>query len=141
MTALRAEPRDRAQLLRAPLVLGVAGVAVVGALHLRDPHSSGSWGYCPFLYLTGLPCPGCGGLRAVNDLTNGDVVGAVSSNVMAVLLLAAAVVVWGVWTVRRARGQDAAALSVGLRGGLVLLAVFVAFGAFRWTPWGAWLAP
>ena len=77
----------------------------------------------------------------MNDLTNGDVVGAVSSNVMAVLLLAAAVVVWGVWTVRRARGQDAAALSVGLRGGLVLLAVFVAFGAFRWTPWGAWLAP
>lgn len=141
MTALQVESRSRAQLLRGPLALGVAGVAVVGALHLRDPHSSGSWGYCPFLALTGLPCPGCGGLRAVNDLTNGDVVGAMSSNLVAVLLLGSAVVVWGVWTVRRARGQAAPLLNLSLRGGLVLLAAFLVFGAFRWTPWGAWLAP
>ena len=49
------------------------GAAVL--LHLRDPHEQGSYGFCPFLALTGHPCPGLRGLRAVNDLTHGDVVG------------------------------------------------------------------
>ena len=43
----------------------------------------------PILAITGRPCPGCGGLRAVNDLTNGDVAGALSSNLMAVALVVA----------------------------------------------------
>ena len=30
----------------------------------------------------GIWCPACGGLRAVNDLTNGDVLGAASSNLV-----------------------------------------------------------
>ncbi|MEH3034283.1 MAG: DUF2752 domain-containing protein [Aeromicrobium erythreum] len=144
MAALDPSPsvaRSRGELLRAPLLLGAAGLGVVAALHLRDPHQAGSWGGCPFLALTGLPCPGCGGLRAVNDLTNGDVVGAISSNVLAVLLLATSGVLWLVWTWRRARGQDAPLLRMNLTAGLVLLGLFVAFGAFRWTPWGAWLAP
>ena len=66
----------RCDRLRGPLLTGglVAGLTL--ALHFRDPHASGSWGFCPWLALTGHYCPGCGGLRAVNDLTNGDVVGA-----------------------------------------------------------------
>ena len=56
-------------------------------LHVRDPHDSGSWGYCPWLMLTGTYCPACGGLRAVNDLTRGDVAGAASSNLVFVASL------------------------------------------------------
>ena len=76
--------------IAAHLGLGVTGqlvtAAVVGAaavaLHFRDPHSSGSWGICPLFAATGIYCPGCGGLRAVNDLTNADVVAAASSNLL-----------------------------------------------------------
>ena len=66
-------------------VATIAGLAAATiSLHLRDPHASGSWGYCP-ISLLGLYCPGCGGLRAVNDLTHGDVIGAVSSNALLIL--------------------------------------------------------
>ena len=57
-------PTDRATLLRDPALVGAVGVAAAALLHFRDPHGTGSYGFCPFLALTGKPCPGCGGLRA-----------------------------------------------------------------------------
>jgi hypothetical protein len=133
---------SRAALVRDPILIGVAGASTVAALHFHDPHLRGSWGFCPFLLLTGHPCPGCGGLRAVNDLTNGDIVGAVSSNAFAVGLVAALGVAWVVWFVRRWRGDTQArwfTLSPPVVTGL--LVVMVVFGVFRLTPWGAWLRP
>jgi hypothetical protein len=128
--------------LRAPLLLGAAGLGVVALLRVRDPHDSGTYGFCPFQSLTGLPCPGCGGLRAVNDLTHGRVVDAASSNVMAVALVASLAVLWAVWLVRRARGQRQAALAtVTTRSAVLVTGAFALFGVLRNTPWGAWLAP
>jgi hypothetical protein len=132
---------SRAELLRAPTLVGASGVGALGLLHLRDPHESGSYGFCPFLMVTGHPCPGCGGLRAMNDLTHGDVIGALSSNAMAVVLLAVMAVAGIVWFYRRWRGQPVpllAAKSPVLWG---LLAAFAVFGVFRWTPWGVWFLP
>ena len=54
-----------ARSLRDPVLVGAVGLGAVTLLHLHDPHSSGAYGFCPFLLVTGLPCPGCGGLRAV----------------------------------------------------------------------------
>src|SRR6476659_8424836 len=71
--------------LRAPALVGAGGVALAAALLVRDPDQPGAWPRCPFLALTGVPCPGCGGLRAVHDLLTGDVVAALSSNAWAVL--------------------------------------------------------
>ncbi|MCL8250305.1 DUF2752 domain-containing protein [Aeromicrobium fastidiosum] len=131
-----------ARALRAPALAAGLGLAAAAVLHLRDPHDSGTYGFCPFQRLTGLPCPGCGGLRAVNDLTRGDVVGALGSNAVAVVMVAAAVVLWCVWVVRRVRGDHTAQLvAVGTRGGLAVLAGLVVFGVLRVTPWGSWLAP
>ena len=48
---------------------------------------AGSWGYCPWLALTGQYCPGCGSLRAVNDLDHGDLLGAASSNLVFVAMV------------------------------------------------------
>ena len=92
--------RTRFERLRGPLITGglVGGLTI--ALHFRDPHASGSWGYCPFYALTGLYCPGCGGLRAVNDLTNGDLLGAASSNLVFVALVPLIVLWWVRWTGR-----------------------------------------
>ncbi|MGI9084562.1 MAG: DUF2752 domain-containing protein [Aeromicrobium sp.] len=140
MTTATTAPR-RVQLLRSPALVGTAGLAAGATLHLRDPHASGSYGFCPFLVLTGHPCPGCGGLRAVNDLTHGDVVAAISSNLFAVALVAALTLAWTTWVVRRARGVDAPMVVLTDRGLLLVLGVALAFGVLRNTPWGAWLAP
>ena len=61
------------------------------ALHVRDPHQHGSWGLCPSAAM-GIYCPGCGGLRAVNDLTHGDVGAALSSNILVTLMIPVGVV-------------------------------------------------
>lgn len=133
--------RSRTELLRAPVILGASGLAAASLLYVRDPHGSGSYGYCPFLALTGMPCPGCGGLRAVNDLTHGDVVSAISSNALVVLAGVTLGALWVLWFVRRWKGQPGGMLRVSERGGYAVLAVAVAFGILRNTPWGSWLAP
>ena len=82
----------RSQQTQSLLVLGAIG-GLAALTRLRDPHVSGAAGECPFLALTGLYCPGCGSLRALRDLTDGDLAGALSHNVLAVAMLAV-LVVW-----------------------------------------------
>jgi hypothetical protein len=140
-TVPAARRRSRPVLLRDPAIVGGLGLGAAVLLHLRDPHDSGSYGYCPFLTVTGLPCPGCGGLRAVNDLSRGDLVAALSSNVLSVALVAVLAVSWLVWVARRWQGQDVAMVRLSTRAAWVVVPLIVAFGILRNTPWGAWLAP
>lgn len=132
---------SRADLLRDPMLVGAAGLGALGLLHVHDPHQSGAYGFCPFLLLTGHPCPGCGGLRAMNDLTNGAIGGALSSNAMAVVLLVVMGAAWTVWFYRRWRGQPAPLLALNSPVLSGLIAAFFIFGIFRWTPWGVWFRP
>jgi hypothetical protein len=120
----------------------ISGLALATlALHLRDPHESGSWGLCPSAAV-GIYCPGCGGLRAVNDLTNGDLVGAASSNLVLVAVLPFAVVALVVWAVDRWRGKTRQPSWHVLRPGvLAFIGVLVAFTLLRNLTAGAWLAP
>jgi hypothetical protein len=141
MTNAALAMQSRSALLRDPLLIGGAGLASLALLHVRDPHDPGSYGYCPFLLLTGHPCPGCGGLRAMNNLTNGDFVGAVSSNAMAVVLLGLLFGAWLVWIVRRWRGQDGPLPGLTATGVVWVALAFGVFGVVRNTPWGIWLAP
>lgn len=110
-------------------------------LHFRDPHQSGSYGFCPFLLVTGQPCPGCGGLRAMNNLTHGDVIGALSSNAMAVVLLAVMSVAGTIWFYKRLRRQNVPLLAGRSPILWGLVAAFAVFGVFRLTPYGAWFLP
>jgi hypothetical protein len=137
-----ASVRGRWERLRTPLLTVGGLTAATVALHLRDPHERGSWGFCP-LSLTGIYCPGCGGLRAVNDLTDGDVRAAASSNLLVTVGIPVAVVLLALWLVRSWRGTPPRELPVGLRRALWwgLGAVTLAFFVLRNTPPGAWLAP
>ncbi|HEX3221360.1 MAG TPA: DUF2752 domain-containing protein [Nocardioides sp.] len=141
---LAAEPltlRPRSERLKAPL-FSVAGLATVTlALHLRDPHAHGSWGLCPLYALTGLYCPGCGGLRGVNDLTDGHVRQALSSNLMLALVIPFVLVALGRWTYGAWTGREISAVPAmpqAVKIGLVVLVV--AFTLARNLP-GSWLAP
>lgn len=138
---MTAHDHRRAELLRGPALVGAAGLGAALLLHFHDPHDSGSYGFCPFLQLTGLPCPGCGGLRAVNNLTRGDLVGAISSNVLAVALVVVLAVAWVMWLGRRWRGRRDRMIVLSTNVGLIAIGVLVVFGVLRNTPWGSWLAP
>jgi len=133
---------SRARRVRGPLLLAGGVLAISLALHLRDPHDSGSWGYCPWFLMTGSYCPGCGGLRAVNDLTQGDVAAAASSNLYFVAGIPVLVLLWGRGLVQRWRGVrrplPPRLVAVAATVAVVLLAVFA---VARNLPAGAWLAP
>lgn len=128
--------------VQAPTLLAAAVLGASVLLHLRDPHRTGSWGYCPWLLLTGTYCPGCGGLRAVNDLTNGDVAAAASSNLLFVGSLPLVAFLWLRWLRDRWRGVYR---HVSSRRALVwagsFLALAVLFSVLRNLPVGSWLAP
>ncbi len=129
------------------LTAGGIGLATL-ALHARDPHQQGSWGLCPLKFLTGWDCPGCGGLRAVNDLTNFDLAGAASSNLLFVLAIPLLILAWAWWLRRSWQGDqhgDPSPRSRGLRNtslvwGQLALGLIAVFTVVRNLPMGAWLA-
>lgn len=140
MTLLSAPARRRQ--LRAPLLLAGGLLAASVLLHLRDPHRGGSWGFCPWLMLTGTYCPGCGGLRAVNDLTHGDVRAAASSNVLFVGALPVLGFFYTRWLLDRWNGVTRTVDGHrALLWSALFLAVAVGFAVLRNLPMGTWLAP
>jgi hypothetical protein len=136
-----AAPLTRWERMAAPATtIGGLALAVL-ALRLRDPHQSGSWGFCPSAAL-GFWCPGCGGLRAVNDLTHGDVAAAASSNLLFIAVLPVIVFLIGRWALDRWRGHtrepDARLITIAT---VSFCAVALAFAVLRNLPAGSWLAP
>jgi hypothetical protein len=128
--------------LRAPALLAGGLLLASVLLHLRDPHRAGSWGFCPWLVLTGTYCPGCGGLRAVNDLTRGHVLAAASSNLLFVGSLPLVAFLWGRWVVDRWRGvQRRLTPRAALLWPGALAAASLVFWVVRNLPGASWLAP
>ncbi|MFJ9148978.1 DUF2752 domain-containing protein [Streptomyces sp. NPDC102270] len=133
---------------RAPRLTGLAvpaGVlaAVAGAfayVGTVDPNQPGHYPVCPLYRITGLYCPGCGGLRSAHAFVHGDFLAALQDNAPAVLGYLAFAVLWTVWVVRTARGRP---LKLGLgpvhlwTAGTLLLV----FTVVRNLPFGGWLHP
>ena len=63
------------------LIEFAALVLVLGAAYFQLPIG------CPFKAITGLPCPGCGGTRALIALLHGQVWTAITINPLSVLLI------------------------------------------------------
>ena len=93
------ERRERRLKLR--IRLGLAGLLAVGAalLFAYDPACSTFFPPCPFHWLTGQNCPGCGSLRAAHSLLRGHVSAALGFNPLLVLSipLLGALVLRGSW--------------------------------------------
>lgn len=137
----RPEERTRRQRMVAPAVVaGTVGLTTI-ALHFRDPHTEGSWGICPTAAL-GFWCPGCGGLRAVNDLTNVQIADAASSNLLFVASIPLILYVFGRWTLARWTGRPwrIASTRLNVIAGAALVVMLV-FSLVRNLPMGTWLAP
>lgn len=72
----------------AAAVLLTAAVVV----RLAEPGPRSMYPPCPFRWLTGLECPGCGALRALHALTQGDIAGAWALNPLFVVFVFALLV-------------------------------------------------
>ncbi|HEX6249549.1 MAG TPA: DUF2752 domain-containing protein [Nocardioidaceae bacterium] len=138
----RDDPATRRERVTAPVLLAGAVLGASVVLHLRDPHQSGSYGFCPWLVLTGTSCPGCGGLRAVNELTHGDLASAASSNLLLVGSLPLLVVLWAGWFRARWRGlRDGVGQRRQVLWAVAVGVVVLVFWVARNLPGLEWLAP
>lgn len=124
-----------------PAAVASAGAAAVLLLHFRDPHVPGSYGLCPSYALFGVYCPGCGGMRAVHNLTDGNIIDSLHSNLLALPVLVLFALWVGDWAVRAWRGEGPRLPGIGTATMWVLLGSIAAYTVLRNTPWGTWLAP
>jgi hypothetical protein len=70
------------------IALAVAALVALGVLFQFNPAGHSFYPFCAFHRVTGLQCPGCGGLRSVHHLLHGEVVTAFRFNPLVVLALA-----------------------------------------------------
>ncbi|MEU4315463.1 DUF2752 domain-containing protein [Nocardia sp. NPDC024068] len=131
----------RWQALALPVVAAGAGIAAVAMLHVRDPHIEGSWGLCPVYALFGVYCPGCGGMRAVHNLTDGNIIDSLHSNLLALPMLVLFALWVGDWVRRAWRGEGPRLPGISATTMWVLLGSLAIYTVLRNTPWGTWLTP
>ncbi|MCK8680494.1 DUF2752 domain-containing protein [Streptomyces lichenis] len=135
-----AAPPSLARRLAAPvgtLAAVAAAFAYVGAV---DPNEPGHYPVCPLFRLTGVLCPGCGGLRSAHAFIHGDLPAALGANAAAVLgyLVFAVGMVWWLTAAVRARPVRVTIAPVWWWATGALLAVFA---VVRNLPFGSALAP
>ncbi|MER7133796.1 DUF2752 domain-containing protein [Streptosporangium saharense] len=108
---------------------------------LVDPGEPGHYPACPFLTLTGLYCPGCGGLRAVHALTHGDPVTALGFNPLVVVMIPVVVLLWGRWTLLSWQGRRDVGKAINPAYIWAFLGLMIVFWIVRNVPFGEFLAP
>ena len=126
--------------LAVPAGVLAAVVAAFAYVARVDPNEPGHYPACPLLQMTGLYCPGCGGLRGAHAFVHGDLATALHSNAPAVLGYLAFAVLWTVWVVRAARGQPLR-LELGPVHLWTLGTLLLVFTVVRNLPFGGWLHP
>jgi hypothetical protein len=112
----------------------LALTAAVAVLFVFDPSTAGFFPVCALHELTGWQCPGCGGLRAVHQLSHGHIAAAWRLNPFVVGLLPVAL--WlGVREAARAfTGREWPGLVTRPVFGWLLAGGLVLFGVLRNVP-------
>ncbi|MEU7554534.1 DUF2752 domain-containing protein [Streptomyces sp. NPDC044571] len=132
---------SRARRLAAPvLTVAVATLAFayVGAV---DPNEPGHYPVCPLFRLTGILCPGCGGLRSAHAFAHGDLGTALGANALAVAGYFVFAGYMALWLVRAGRGVPGPRFVLRGAYAWALGALVVVFVIVRNLPFGSALAP
>lgn len=123
-----------------PLLIGAGGLALAVLVQLVFDPFRMHIPLCVLNHLTGLECPGCGAIRSVHALLDGDLLLALRNNALittAIPLIAIGLVTWAV---RRARGlrTDLMPSRTVL---LVLVGIALLYAVLRNLPMFWFLAP
>ncbi|MFJ8018234.1 DUF2752 domain-containing protein [Streptomyces sp. NPDC096339] len=116
----------------------VAALAYVGAV---DPNEPGHYPVCPLFRLTGILCPGCGGLRSAHAFAHGDLATAFGANALAVLGYFVFAGFTALWLVRAYRGGPTPRLTLKPLQWWGLGLAALAFAVVRNLSFGSALAP
>ncbi|MFF7362826.1 DUF2752 domain-containing protein [Streptomyces sp. NPDC008125] len=136
----RRRPAHGLRRFAAPAATLAAVAGAFGYVATVDPGEPGHYPVCPLFRLTGLLCPGCGGLRSAHAFATGDFATALGDNALAVTGYVLFAAFWSLWLVRTARGQPLRT-SVPPRWWWGIGAVLVVFSVVRNLPFGSALAP
>lgn len=106
----------------------VAGASIFGSPRLHD-HLIEAAPPCPFLTVTGLPCPFCGLSRATLALGSGDFGAAFNHHPFAPVILG--LTVWGAVLLARGTPPPLTSPRVAVGGAVALVAFWIAAFATR----------
>ncbi|MFD6659137.1 DUF2752 domain-containing protein [Streptomyces parvus] len=126
--------------LGTPLGILAAVTGAFAYVGTVDPNEPGHYPVCPLLKLTGVFCPGCGGLRSAHAFITGDLGAAFGANAIATAGYFLFAAVWVLWLVRAWRGKP---LRIGLAPAWWwgVGAALLIFTVVRNLPFGSALAP
>lgn len=127
--------------LLAPLGVAAATGAVFAFVGTINPNEPGHYPTCPFLWLTGLYCPGCGTLRTIHALAHLDPVAALGLNPLAMAMIPFLLFWWGRWVVRASQGRPRRTTLAHPAWLWAFLGVVMVYWVVRNLPFGAFLAP
>lgn len=134
------KPLQRALFL---VALALAPIACV-VLYLFDPAAKDDpYPNCPFLWLTGYYCPGCGTLRAYHQVLRGDPGTALGLNPLTVVALPALVYAVASAWLTGYRGRGLPMPRFHPNAGWAVAGVLIVFGVIRNVPLDAldWMHP
>lgn len=135
-----AAPRPGLHRAILPLVIVAGGAALALLVQVVFDPFRMHIPLCIVHQLTGLHCPGCGGIRAVHALLEGDLLLALRSNVLIVGALPVVAAGYLLWMRRRIQGRRFAVIpSSGLM--IALAALIALFSVARNLPMFWFLAP
>lgn len=129
------DTRPRARRMLGPLATLGGSVVALGYLAAVDPGEPGHYPLCPTQFFLGVDCPGCGMLRGTHALLEGDLPRALDHNVLLIVLVPIAVVIWSRWAWRAWRGVtpavSARAWRVRTVATIVAFVLLLVFGVVR----------
>jgi drug/metabolite transporter (DMT)-like permease len=115
-------------------IIGAVVLGCAALLFFFNPLQHGFYPRCALHSLTGLQCPGCGGLRATHQLLHGNLSEALKLNALVVVGLP--FLAWGVW-----RELAGGGLKLRPRWIVLMGVVLIVFGILRNLPGFGWLSP
>ena len=88
------------------ILIAAALYGAVAYLYFVNPAEARGFPVCPFHYLTGLECPGCGTSRALHQLLHGHFLAALRLNVLTVFIVPVLLIVFGREAIAACRGKE-----------------------------------
>lgn len=129
------DSRPRLRRLLAPGLTALGVVAAASYVAAVDPNQPGHYPTCPTQWFLGIDCPGCGLLRGTHALCQGDIAGALDNNILLVIVIPFAIVMWVRWVMRAWRGVTPAVTahqaSVRTRWTIGVMVAILLFGVLR----------
>ncbi|MER5728053.1 DUF2752 domain-containing protein [Streptomyces sp. NPDC002138] len=131
----------RARRLAAPALTLAVAASALGYVATVDPYEPGHYPVCPLFRLTGILCPGCGGLRSAHAFAHGDLLTALGANAMAVTGYFVFAGFMILWLIRAYRGGPTPRLALKPLYWWGLGTAALIFAVVRNLPFGSALAP